>query len=734
MRIAEANRRALWKKALVLPGQPDLRTSLVSELAEYLGQPYEQVETRCRNAASALVKRWQAASPATGEQVLDFYRQADDYLYDLTWWHTLVEDDSALVQVEALEAARSLRLHSALDFGCGIGSLGLALAVNGLQVTLADVNSTLLDFARFRFERRGLPAHFIDLSTGTALHGETFEFIAAVDVLEHIPDPLPALEDMASALQPGGILFIHLPASADAAHPMHLWSQPGTVLRHVEPLGLQPIHTRSALILRKGQAPLYARRPGFKLVPQGEGGFLLSERPLYAFRLNRGAYHALKCLDAPLTSAQVAAQTGLPPEQVPGFLDGFVQKEFLTRLPPAPLKLPTISVILPARNRPDETRRCIESLLALDYPADHVEVLLVDDASDPPLAPALEGLPVQVIRLDKNVGQSKARNIAATLAKGDLLAFIDNDCLAEPGWLRTLVPYLDEIRTGLVGGKVLAAPASGAVAAFESVRSPLDMGDKGGEIGPGRRVAYLPTCNLLVRRDVFEQAGGFDEGMFVGEDVDFIWRALQMGSRAFYAPEGRVIHRHRVRLLPLLRRRADYGSSEAILSGKHPAGRRVMSLPLTSLLLLFALAFWPVSLLTAGVLAGASGLSFAIEVLRKSARMRSVGLDYSPGKLVLAVGREHASAFYHLSAACVRYYGLLLIMAGVIWPAAWLPVLLMLLFAPLFDYANTRPRIFPLTYLALYLLEMAAYQTGVWAGCVQHRNFTPLVPVIKIRR
>ena len=100
-----------------------------------------------------------------------------------------------------------------------------------------------------------------------------------------------------------------------------------------------------------------------------------------------------------------------------------------------------------------------------------------------------------------NIGQSAARNLAAAEAQGELLAFIDNDCVADSGWLRNLVPYLDEPAVGIVGGRVIAPPPAGRVGAFEAVRSPLDMGAVGGPVGPDEIVAYLPTCNLIVRRD-----------------------------------------------------------------------------------------------------------------------------------------------------------------------------------------------------------------------------------------
>jgi mycofactocin system glycosyltransferase len=227
--------------------------------------------------------------------------------------------------------------------------------------------------------------------------------------------------------------------------------------------------------------------------------------------------------------------------------------------------------------------------------------------------------------------------LAAAEAQGELLAFIDNDCVADPAWLRNLIPYLEETGVGIVGGRVLAPPPTGRVAAFEAVRSPLDMGAVGGPVGPDEIIVYLPTCNLLVRRDLLLVQGGFASDMRLGEDVDFIWRALRTGVRAYYVPAGQIIHYHRVRLGALLRRRAEYGSSEADLQRRHPASRRIMPLPKAGLLLLAIVATlmvsWPIS-----IAFGALALSIvALELLEKFQQLRRIGVAVPAHRICAAV-------------------------------------------------------------------------------------------------
>ncbi|MFO1155428.1 MAG: mycofactocin biosynthesis glycosyltransferase MftF [Rhodospirillales bacterium] len=359
--------------------------------------------------------------------------------------------------------------------------------------------------------------------------------------------------------------------------------------------------------LEKGrqEAAHYRLQPGLALQPDpgGDGGVMVALRPLMAMRLNRPAFGLLSALSGNGARADAAAlAAGMPAADAEAFCDRLVRRRILARTPPVPAVWPSVSIIVAAHGRHAATRACITSLLALDYPGGPCEIIVVDDASEPPLAPALDGLPIRLIRVEQNIGQSAARNRAAADAQGDLLAFIDNDCVAEPDWLRALVPHFADPGVAIVGGRVVAPAQRGRIAAFEAVRSPLDMGRMDAAVGPDEAIAYLPTCNLVVRRDALLAAGGFRADMRVGEDVDFTWRVLRTGAAARYVPAGRVIHHHRTRPGALLRRRADYGSSEADLQRRHPGHRRMMPMPRVCLLLLAALTLLLLAWLAAGAL------------------------------------------------------------------------------------------------------------------------------------
>ncbi len=487
---------------------------------------------------------------------------------------------------------------------------------------------------------------------------------------------------------------------------------------------------------RRSRQARYRLQPGLEVFSaspgSGAGGVLFSTRPLMALRLNATGVALLRSLESARTVADAAAGVkGLSTADAAAFLDTLAERRLVSRTPPAMDRWPPVSIIVPARGRHAATRACLESLLALDYPGEPCEIIVVDDASEPPLADALSGLPVRVLRQEHNIGQSAARNLGAADAMGELLAFIDNDCVADPAWLTDLVPCFGDTGIGIVGGRVVAPPADGRIAAFEAVRSPLDMGVVEGPVGPRAAIQYLPTCNLVVKRDLLLAQGGFNSSMRVGEDVDFVWRALSSGARACYAPAGRVVHFHRAELQSLLWRRADYGSSEADLQRLHPVGRRTMRLPKVAMLLMALLTALGVSWPIAVALVGAAAVMIALELLNKSRKLRRTGVAVPLRRIGAAVLREHGASLYHLSATMTRYYGLPLLGLALLWPPLLPAAALLLLAAPIADDRRTGPGVSLPMFVGLYWLEMAAYQIGVWRGCLSRRTLRPLLPALR---
>jgi SAM-dependent methyltransferase len=235
--------RAIWTAALILEGQQDLRQSLLSELAAYLGTvDLAALESSCKDATRALSDDWRRmVDPADTRSIERFYDQGQGYLFELMWWHTLEDDQGPLAYVLALEFAR--QRHSGrryLDFGAGVGAGSLLFAQHGFHVSHADISSTLLRFSQWRMERRGLSAEFIDLKEAS-LPPDAFDTITAMDVFEHLPDPVTAVEHLAVALRRGGFLFGRFAAERDEDRPQHIVFDFGPVLERLRSLGFRQV-------------------------------------------------------------------------------------------------------------------------------------------------------------------------------------------------------------------------------------------------------------------------------------------------------------------------------------------------------------------------------------------------------------------------------------------------------------------------------------------------------------
>jgi cyclopropane fatty-acyl-phospholipid synthase-like methyltransferase len=137
------------------------------------------------------------------------------------WWHTLGEDETPLAYVAALKFAAAHDVRHILDFGSGVGSGGLLYASSGLDVTLADISSVMLEFCAWRFQLRGLSARFIDVKTAR-LPGSAFDLITAMDVFEHLAEPLAVVDALSAALKPGGYIFGRFASADDPERPMHI--------------------------------------------------------------------------------------------------------------------------------------------------------------------------------------------------------------------------------------------------------------------------------------------------------------------------------------------------------------------------------------------------------------------------------------------------------------------------------------------------------------------------------
>ncbi|HVM94767.1 MAG TPA: class I SAM-dependent methyltransferase [Candidatus Acidoferrales bacterium] len=237
-----------WQQALLLPGETDIVQSSLRELSEFYGISTTQAQEECESAVEGAKREWESAPRQTTQQVLDFYRNTRSYIFEHMWWHaTSLVNNSANVTIADLAVQQRAREY--LDLGSGVGSNGLLFAHLGMHVTLADISRTMLDFARWRFQRRGIAATFIDLNE-QELPAERYDFATAVDVFEHLSEPEAMLQKLCGALKVGGVLVFNVAAGFDPERPMHLLRTRYPVLRAVRRIGLRHLG-READALRK---------------------------------------------------------------------------------------------------------------------------------------------------------------------------------------------------------------------------------------------------------------------------------------------------------------------------------------------------------------------------------------------------------------------------------------------------------------------------------------------------
>ncbi len=417
------------------------------------------------------------------------------------------------------------------------------------------------------------------------------------------------------------------------------------------------------------------------------------------------------------------------PLELESFLDDLVRKGFLERRGVSALSDSLfVSVIIPVRNRQNDIDACLQSLSKLDYPDDKLEILVVDDASTDQTPDVVSQYPVRLIRLHQHKQASYCRNLGARNARGELLAFIDSDCLADSAWLQELVPAFRDSQLGVLGGVVDSYYEKNGLDRYEKVKSSLNVSTWFKRSQKNDPFFYLPACNLLVRRHLFLKIGGFKEELVVGEDVDLCWRIRKYGYQIEYQPQGRVYHKHRNRVFSFCRRRFDYGTSEPLLNKLHPEKIKKICFPLLTSL------FWSGIILSIipgyrllGVVSAGAMIADTIKRLLKIKRRK---IPVRVSSLLLSVLRSYLAFLYHIASFVSRYYLLPSLIILPIAPRVLTVILMMHLLTGCVDYVIKRPRLNLVSFLYYFSLEQLSYQLGVWWGCFKNICFRPIVPKI----
>lgn len=195
---------------------------------------------------------------------------------------------------------------------------------------------------------------------------------------------------------------------------------------------------------------------------------------------------------------------------------------------------PVISVIVAVGR--DDLSRCLASLLDQDFPRHRYEIVLVSDR-EMELPPADNVIPFIVAERDP----SAKRNEGVRLARGGILAFIDDDAWARRDWLTNGFRFMKEYpgAAGVGGPRLLPPGASFRQKATDIIAHSRFFGNGHGnwrEMQVRNKVPHgmINSCNYFIRRDIFQKLGGYNEAIgYGGEDTEFIYRAVTQGGCLF---------------------------------------------------------------------------------------------------------------------------------------------------------------------------------------------------------
>ncbi len=196
---------------------------------------------------------------------------------------------------------------------------------------------------------------------------------------------------------------------------------------------------------------------------------------------------------------------------------------------------PRVSVVIPTYNDREHLRACLESVLRQNPPSSSIEVIVVDDGStDGTAAMVRERFPEVRLLTRTNEGAELARNAGVDAATGQLIAFIDSDCVATPHWLETLDRRLRNDPKLVLGGRILHRGDF-----WQRLTGIADFGEYQGLLP--REVATLPSCNMGLHRTLF-QTQRFDPRFRPNADTLFAEGLRRRGATLLYDPEFMVIH------------------------------------------------------------------------------------------------------------------------------------------------------------------------------------------------
>jgi len=392
-------------------------------------------------------------------------------------------------------------------------------------------------------------------------------------------------------------------------------------------------------------------------------------------------------------------------------------------LPPVDPALATY--VVPVHDRAAMLARLLTSI------GPDARVVVVDDASRDPVTVARVAAAhgARLVVLERNVGPASARNAGLRVVTTPYVVFVDSDVVVDPAAVTLLLRHFADHRVAAVAPQVRGLPQPGRptwVRRYEDAASSLDLGVRPATVRPRSPVSWVSSSCLAAR--VSALGAGFGDGLYVGEDVDLVWRLVEEGWTVRYEPAAAVHHEHRARLGVWAARKAFYGTGADQLAQRHPGDvAPAVLVPWSAGLLVALLAQRRWSLPVAAALTAVAGARIATRLDRSEERLR-LGATLALGGAV--------NAAFQGSALLLRHWWPAAAVAGLVSRRVRRAILVCAVAEAALSYpehARAQGHLDPVRFLLLRRLDDLAYGAGVWWSVLRGRSWRALAPRLRWR-
>ncbi|HJR62519.1 MAG TPA: glycosyltransferase [Gemmatimonadaceae bacterium] len=226
---------------------------------------------------------------------------------------------------------------------------------------------------------------------------------------------------------------------------------------------------------------------------------------------------------------------------------------------------PFVTVVIPVRNGEATLGDCLAAIVAMDYPPDRREIVVVDNGSTDRTPEIVRRFGLRYIREERR-GAVNARNRAIAETEGEMLAFVDADCMVTKRWLRELMDALADDTNAAAAGELVAYPPRTDAERYMARRKPLWQ-----QWASARRAPWFLIGNCAIRRSVFDQIGVLDPAFAVVgcEDIELSRRFFDAGLELRYCPRALAFHRHRATARSLFRQQLRNGRGQSLVQYRY---------------------------------------------------------------------------------------------------------------------------------------------------------------------